>query len=101
MPKEFSTHENHGKALIVEDEITNRLILKKLLQKHGYVVIEAENGRQAVSLFEEQQPDIVFMDVMMPEMDGYEATVQIKQRAGDSFVPIIFLTATQIGRAHV
>ncbi|MCG8015654.1 MAG: SpoIIE family protein phosphatase [Candidatus Thiodiazotropha sp. 'RUGA'] len=99
MPKEFSTHENHGKALIVEDEITNRLILKKLLQKHGYVVIEAENGRQAVSLFEERQPDIVFMDVMMPEMDGYEATVQIKQRAGDSFVPIIFLTAMQDEKA--
>ncbi|MCG7983831.1 MAG: SpoIIE family protein phosphatase [Candidatus Thiodiazotropha lotti] len=99
MPKQFGAHENHGKALIVEDEITNRLILKKLLQKHGYEVIEAENGRQAVSLFEQHQPDIVFMDVMMPEMDGYEATAQIKQCAGDSFVPIIFLTAMQDEKA--
>ncbi|MEJ2620564.1 MAG: SpoIIE family protein phosphatase [Candidatus Thiodiazotropha sp.] len=93
MPNKLSTEQTHGKALIVEDEITNRLILKKLLQKHGYEVIEAENGKQSVALFVSHQPDIVFMDVMMPEMDGYEATEQIKQQAGNSFVPIIFLTA--------
>lgn len=91
--------KNHGKALIVEDEITNRLILKKLLQKHDYEVIEAENGIEAVECFQQQQPDIIFMDVMMPEMDGYEATIQIKQKAGDHFVPIIFLTAMQDEKA--
>jgi CheY-like chemotaxis protein len=93
MSNKSSAEHSHGKALIVEDEITNRLILKKLLQKHGYEVIEAENGKQSVALFEVHHPDIIFMDVMMPEMDGYEATTQIKQRAGDNFIPIIFLTA--------
>ncbi|MES9979717.1 MAG: fused response regulator/phosphatase, partial [Candidatus Thiodiazotropha sp. 6PLUC5] len=99
MSNDHKISGNHGKALIVEDEITNRMILKKLLQKHGYEVIEAENGIEAVAYFEQQQPDIVFMDVMMPEMDGYEATTQIKQKAGDHFVPIIFLTAMQDEKA--
>ncbi|MCU7811104.1 MAG: fused response regulator/phosphatase, partial [Candidatus Thiodiazotropha sp. (ex Notomyrtea botanica)] len=80
-------------ALIVEDEETNRLILKSLVKKQGYDVVEAKNGVEAVRCFHEHEPDLVFMDVMMPEMDGYEATTKIKQAAGDHFVPIIFLTA--------
>jgi CheY-like chemotaxis protein len=80
-------------ALIVEDEDTNRLILKSLLKKRGYQVIEALNGAQALDGFIEHQPDIIFMDVMMPVMDGYEATRRIKELAGDHFIPVIFLTA--------
>lgn len=80
-------------ALIVEDEETNRLILKSLLKKQGYDVLEATNGAEAVASFTAHRPDIIFMDVMMPVMDGYEATSRIKQDAGDHFVPIIFLTA--------
>jgi CheY-like chemotaxis protein len=80
-------------ALIVEDEDTNRLILKSLLKKQGYEVAEACNGVEAIERFIQHEPDIVFMDVMMPEMDGYEATTRIKALAGDHFVPIIFLTA--------
>ena len=84
---------NLGKALIVDDEKTNRLILKSLLKKQGYDCIEAVNGREAVELFHEQTPSIIFMDVMMPEVDGYEAARQIKAASGEHFVPIIFLTA--------
>jgi two-component system, HptB-dependent secretion and biofilm response regulator len=80
-------------ALIVEDEDTNRLILKSLLKRQGYEVTEARNGAEAVDSFIQHEPDIVFMDVMMPVMDGYEATSRIKALAGDHFVPIIFLTA--------
>lgn len=80
-------------ALIVEDEDTNRLILKSLLKKRGYEVIEAVNGAEAVENFAQHRPDIIFMDVMMPVMDGYEATHRIKQLAGDHFIPVIFLTA--------
>lgn len=82
-----------GKALIVDDEKTNRLILKSLLKKQGYDCIEAVNGQEAINLFSSECPDIVFMDVMMPEVDGYEATRQIKASLGSRFVPIIFLTA--------
>lgn len=80
-------------ALIVEDEETNRLILKSLLNKRGYEVIEAIDGEQAVACFTRHDPDIIFMDVMMPVMDGYEATRRIKQLAASRFVPVIFLTA--------
>ena len=82
-----------GKALIVDDEKTNRLILKKLLQKQGYETLEAGDGQQAVDQFRNENPDIVFMDVMMPVMDGYEATVIIKEESSRKFVPVIFLTA--------
>ncbi len=82
-----------GKALIVDDEKTNRLVLKSLLGKQGFTTIEAANGQEAVDLFRHEAPDIIFMDVMMPVLDGYEATRQIKQIAGSRFVPVIFLTA--------
>lgn len=81
------------KALIVDDEKTYRLVLKSLLTKLGYQVVEAENGQQAVDLFRQENPGIVFMDVMMPVLDGYQATRQIKAFAGTRFVPVIFLTA--------
>jgi two-component system, HptB-dependent secretion and biofilm response regulator len=89
----INTENAHGLALIVEDEITNRMILKTLLKKRGYRVIEAENGAEAVEEFKQHEPDIIFMDVMMPVMDGYQATETIKQLSGDHFIPIIFLTA--------
>ena len=82
-----------GKALIVDDEKTNRLILKSLLSKQGYQTIEAVNGQEAIDLFNQENPSIIFMDVMMPLIDGYEATRQIKAASANRFVPIIFLTA--------
>ncbi|MCP4765148.1 MAG: fused response regulator/phosphatase [Gammaproteobacteria bacterium] len=82
-----------GKALIVDDEKANRLALKSLLVKQGYQTIEAVNGEEAVALFKQQNVDIVFMDVMMPILDGYEATRRIKDASGRRFVPVIFLTA--------
>ena len=82
-----------GKALIVDDEKTNRLILKSLLSKQGYQTIEAVNGQEAIDLFNQENPSIIFMDVMMPVLDGYEATRQIKAASANRFVPVIFLTA--------
>jgi len=81
------------KALIVDDEMTNRLILRSLLKKQGYETIEAENGQHAIDLFRKDRPHMIFMDVMMPIMDGYEATRIIKRESGNHFIPVIFLTA--------
>ncbi|MCP4486697.1 MAG: SpoIIE family protein phosphatase [Gammaproteobacteria bacterium] len=83
-----------AKALIVDDEMTSRVILRLLLKKQGYETLEAENGQQAIELYKKHSPDIIFMDVMMPEVDGYEATRQIKAESGHRFVPVIFVTAT-------
>ena len=90
-----------GLALIVDDYHINRKLLQALLVIEGYQTISAGDGAQAVQLYTEQQPDIVFMDVMMPVMDGYEATARIKALAGTRFVPIIFLTALSDKKALV
>ena len=85
--------DTKGLALIVDDVAVNRKVLESLLKLEGYQTISAEDGVQAVQLYKEKQPDIVFMDAMMPVMSGYEATTRIKALAGTNFIPIIFLTA--------
>lgn len=65
-------------VLIVDDAIVARMVLKKLLTQAGYEVVgEAENGRMAIEKFKELKPDLVTMDIVMPEMDGIEATREI------------------------
>ena len=92
-PHEQHEHAPEKKALIVDDELSNRIILKSFLKKIGYSVVQAENGAQALDLFSAEQPDMVFMDVMMPVMDGHEAVKRIRDIETTRFVPIIFLTA--------
>lgn len=82
-----------GLALIVDDEPSNRRLLGSMLIKEGFRTLEASNGREALERFDRERPDIVFMDVLMPEMDGLESTRHIKRLAGEDFVPVIFLTA--------
>lgn len=90
-----------GLALVVDDVEANRKILEALLKIEGYQTISAANGAEAVQKFTEQHPDIVFMDAMMPVMNGYEATTRIKALSGTNFVPVIFLTALSEGEALV
>jgi CheY-like chemotaxis protein len=86
--------ENHPlKILIADDSNSDRLILKSLLVRLGHRVVEASDGLEAVTLFEETSPEIVLMDALMPKMDGMEATRQIKALVGDRMVPVIFLTS--------
>lgn len=81
------------RALVVDDQFTNRLLLRSMLEREGYEVIEADDGAQGVEVFKTQGADIIFMDVMMPNMDGYEATKQIKSLSGSQMIPVFFLTA--------
>lgn len=79
--------------LIAEDSPADRLLLSTILTREGYRVLTAANGQEAVMLFEQERPDLVLMDAMMPVMDGFEAARQIKQAAGQQLVPLIFLTS--------
>ncbi len=90
-PESLAEHAPH--ALIVDDEATNRLILCGLLGRLGYRITECANGAEAIAASSETRFDIIFMDVMMPVMDGVAATRIMKSREQQRFVPIIFLTA--------
>lgn len=81
------------KILIADDNVSDRLLLSKIISKQGHEVIEASNGKIAIERYTEESPDIILMDVLMPEMDGKEASQEIKRLAGDDLIPIIFLTS--------
>ncbi|MCG9750294.1 two-component system response regulator [Vibrio brasiliensis] len=83
-------------VLVVDDNAENRVLLSGLLKPH-YKVLVATNGKQALSLAESKLPDIILLDIMMPEMDGYEVCLRLKDNSDTAFIPVIFLTAkTQI-----
>ena len=83
------------KILVADDTDTDRLILETIVRKEGHQVFSAKNGLEAVAIFQQERPDIVLLDALMPEMDGFDAARQIKSLAGDVLVPIIFLTSLQ------
>jgi len=83
------------KILVADDTDADRLILETIVRKEGHQVFSAKNGLEAVAIFKEQHPDIVLLDALMPELDGFDAARQIKELAGDELVPIIFLTSLQ------
>jgi CheY-like chemotaxis protein len=100
--KEFSeTHEIIGveKAnkrylvLIADDQLENRLLLHELLEPYGIELRDAVNGRQAVDIYEEWKPGLIFMDIRMPDLNGMEATKIIREKEGGNLVKIIALTA--------
>ena len=79
--------------LIAEDEPKNLTLLRDLLRVSGYETIEAINGKQAVELARSQKPDLILMDIQMPEMDGLEATRIIKADASTRHIPVLALTS--------
>jgi CheY-like chemotaxis protein len=80
-------------VLIFEDEPKNLKLLRDLLQRFGYATIEATDGEQGISLARAKRPDLILMDVMMPKMDGLEATRILKADAITKDIPIIALTS--------
>ena len=81
------------KILLVEDFDDTRLMMKMWLEKRGYRVIEAETGEEAISLAQSESPDLIIMDVMMPGMNGLDATQQIRQYQALRRTPIVAVSA--------
>jgi CheY-like chemotaxis protein len=81
------------KILIAEDSFSDRLILKKIIEGQGHEVIEAENGVQALEVCQNELPDLVLLDALMPKLDGFEVARQLKQQYDTHYLPIIFITS--------
>ena len=89
------------RLLIVDDNFENRLLLATLLKEVEFAVQEAENGQEAIDKFQQWQPDLIWMDMRMPVMDGYEATRRIRQLPNGNAVKIIALTASAFKEQHI
>jgi CheY-like chemotaxis protein len=81
--------------LVAEDHLDSRDALRALLEAFGFHVLEAANGRQAVDVALRWQPDLILMDIMMPELDGFEATRELRRHDSTAHTPIIAVTAME------
>src|SRR5436853_335690 len=77
------------KILLVEDNENNRYLAQFLLQREGFVVKVAVNGKQALEIALQENPDLVVMDIQMPEMDGYETAMRFKNEPVLAKIPLV------------
>jgi len=82
-----------GTILYIEDNPENRLLVRRILEAEGYTVIEAEDASAGLELAERSSPDLILLDINLPEMDGYEFTARLRGTPGLSDIPIVALTA--------
>ena len=85
--------DSKGTILYVEDNIDNRTLVRRILLSEDYNLIEAVNAMEALKVLETTKPDLILMDINMPDMDGYTLTARIKTTPGFERVPILALTA--------
>jgi two-component system, sensor histidine kinase and response regulator len=86
-------NQSEYKILVVDDVLSNVLLLKVLLTNEKYKVVTAMNGSQALKMVESELPDLILLDVMMPDISGFEVAQQLKAKTAYAQIPIIFLTA--------
>ncbi len=80
------------KILVVDDEIDIADTLKILLERRGYEVVTANSGREALEKVKKERPDVILLDVMMPDMSGWDVCKKIKEDASTKDIPVIMLT---------
>src|SRR6185503_14220196 len=85
--------EAKGRILVVDDLATNRNLMTRRFQRAGFKVTEAESGRAALDLIGRQTFDVVLLDILMPEMDGFEVLKKIRARHTSAALPVIMVTA--------
>ena len=81
------------KILVVDDSATERFFFAELLSKNGYQVVTAENGADAVTMAQSEQPDLILMDVVMPGQNGFQVTRTISRDPVTAHIPIIICTS--------
>jgi CheY-like chemotaxis protein len=81
------------KILIIEDNEQNMYLMTFLLESHGFVVVKAFNGKEGIRVAAETKPDIILLDIQLPELSGYEVAEELKKDRTLSSVPIIAVTS--------
>jgi twitching motility two-component system response regulator PilH len=81
-----------ARVLIVDDSPTETYKMSSILSKHGYEVITAESGEDGVSVAKQQLPDVVLMDIVMPGLNGFQATRQLSRDSATRHIPVIIVT---------
>jgi two-component system, sensor histidine kinase and response regulator len=89
------------RILIVDDEPVNRHLLRAMLEDEATAVLEAASGPEALAIAQRSAPDLVLLDVLMPQMDGFETTRRLKQEGGDLFLPVVLVTALSDAEARL
>jgi DNA-binding response OmpR family regulator len=82
-----------SRVLVVDDEEGIRALCRVNLELSGFDVLEAGDGREAVDLARSEQPDVIFLDLMMPVMDGWDALQELREDAATAAIPVVVLTA--------
>ncbi|MEW6365604.1 MAG: response regulator [Acidobacteriota bacterium] len=94
--KRYAARHHEGIVLVVEDDANTREMLRRLLQKEGWKVAEAENGRVALDRVAECTPALILLDLMMPEMDGFEFVAEMRKREDWRSIPVVVVTAKDL-----
>jgi CheY-like chemotaxis protein len=92
----LARHRRELSVLVVDDDADLRELLRRLLQREGYRVVEAENGRAALDRIREARPGLILLDLMMPEMDGFEFVRRFRKHDAWRGIPIVVITAKDL-----
>jgi len=95
--RKYRTEQSTCTVMVVEDDAITREMMIRMLHKVGWRAIEAENGEIALQRLQQQQPDLILLDLMMPKMDGFEFIIHLRQIENYCSIPVVVLTAKDIG----
>jgi signal transduction histidine kinase/DNA-binding response OmpR family regulator len=84
-------------VLVVEDDASTREVIKRALERDGWAVSEAENGRRGLQSIARQVPDLIVLDLLMPEMDGFEFVAELRKSESGRSIPVVVVTAKDLG----
>ncbi|MEK8020711.1 MAG: response regulator, partial [Candidatus Parabeggiatoa sp.] len=91
--------ESQRLVMVVEDDVINRELVAKIIKQEGWLVFKAENGRVALEHLEDKKPALILLDLLMPEMDGFEFVAHLRQNPKWRNIPVVVLTSTKLSTA--
>jgi CheY-like chemotaxis protein len=94
--RRFRQSSSPRPVLVVEDDPATREVVRRALERDGWIVSEAENGRRALESLAHAVPDLIVLDLMMPEMDGFEFVAELRRSEAGRRIPVVVVTAKEI-----